>query len=183
LSERAWNANAEELTALADTVRRAHARVHETFAARDQSPEAWAAWQDAAADFHKTLAVMYGSSTFDERIADIRKGDPTSVGKAITFLEVDPWCFGAGYVKERLISSLKGVDLDPRQVDRLTMAFGRVAMDNRGRRELRDWCRLASSQLDLSSLRRVFGELATSPEPRLRLKGEWLLRELPEREA
>ena len=60
---------------------------------------------------------------------------------AITFLEVDPWCNHSGYLKEKLIRALKQAELDACQQDRLRRGLRMV--EERPRREFRDYCRLA----------------------------------------
>lgn len=161
---------------LAETVHHAHRRVHETHALRDQSPAARRTWEEAALRFRDTLKLMYGEGDFERHIADIRNGDPNSVDRAILFLEADPWCFGIGYTKERLISALKNVDLGADQRTRLTDALLHTLRDSRGRREMRDWIRLAP-HLDPDRIRVAVRDMLASDNAGLRRRADWFVRE------
>jgi hypothetical protein len=59
------------------------------------------------------------------------------------FLEVDPWFFRSGYLKQKLLRALKGAVLTPDEVVRLTDVF-LVVVDSRDRREFKEYCRLAA---------------------------------------
>jgi hypothetical protein len=68
--------------------------------------------------------------------------DPEAIEDAILFLEVDPWYFRSGYLKERLIKGLKAADLDYRDRLRLRNVIWSVAK-GKNRREFRNYCSLA----------------------------------------
>ena len=157
LSERAWTASSQQLLELAKQVDTAHKLVHTTYAQRDDSPAARDAWVQATASLRDALNLMYGGYPFDDRILDIRRADTAAVETAIRFLETDPQCFGAGYVKGRLIRALKAVPLAPSQVTRLTNALMRAIDDEIDRGELKEWRRLAS-KLDRDLLRQLLAK-------------------------
>lgn len=61
---------------------------------------------------------------------------------SILFLEVDPWFFRSGYLKERLIRGLKAAPRDERDNLRLRNIIWNVA-NGPNRREFRKYCSLA----------------------------------------
>jgi len=118
-----------------------HTRIHEAFLHRSDSQEAWARWKQVCADWHASRrATDYlWEPANRERL---RAGDPAMVEDAIVFLEIDPWFFRSGYLKERVVSDLKRAPLSPRQRERLRHIIIEVCR-GRNRREFRYYCQLA----------------------------------------
>jgi hypothetical protein len=137
---------AERIRRGAALVEATRARVREAAALRSESAGGWAAWEDAARAFHQAGALLY-SERFWGRIAAIRDGDAAAVDAAITFLEVDPWCFRSGYAKEIIVHRLKGATLTTGQAARLRRVVFRV-IDVGDRREFRGYCHLARGLID-----------------------------------
>lgn len=75
--------------------------------------QSWLFWSRTAADFHAALLAMYPPED-EARIKSLARGDPQAVAWALVFLEADPRCFRAGYVRERLVRYLA------RMLDRLS---------------------------------------------------------------
>ena len=117
-------------------------RIHQTFAARAKDPAANAAWEEACHVWHGTRlpADYLWSGEFGQRV---RSGDREAVKDAVLFLEVDPWYFRSGYLKERLIDGLKRAPLTEHDRERLRQVILNVA-HGRNRREFRYYCRLAA---------------------------------------
>lgn len=83
---------------------------------------------------------------WQDHVDQIRKKtvvrSPQTVKFMITFLEVDPWFWGSGYMKEKLIRRLKQAPLKEPQKARLrTVAFDAVL--RRPHREFKHYCKLA----------------------------------------
>ncbi|GAA5481801.1 hypothetical protein [Haloferula sargassicola] len=119
-----------------------HKAIHSTCACRNHGPKAWKAWEDAASAWH---AQRYATDRLweDEFLADLRGSDRQAIDEAILFLEVDPWYFRSGYLKERLIRGLKAAQLTERDRKRLRNVIWNVA-GGKNRREYRDYCSLAA---------------------------------------
>ena len=125
-----------EVIAEVERVENAHHKaINSTFACRNQGPKAWKAWEDATSAWH---AQRYPT----ERLW-VRASDRQAIDEAILFLEVDPWYFRSGYLKERLIRGLKAAQLTERDRRRLRNVIWNVA-GGRNRREYRDYCSLAA---------------------------------------
>lgn len=118
-----------------------HKAIHSTYVCRGQGPKAWKAWEDATSAWH---AQRYPTDKLwdDEFLAGLRTSDRQTIEEAILYLEVDPWYFRAGYLKERLIRGLKAANLTERDRMRLRNVIWNVA-SGKNRREYRNYCSLA----------------------------------------
>ena len=113
---------------------RLHSRVHETFSARDHSPEERAEWEEACAQFHArydTLAFPGGFNGAYERIVS---GDPFAMEAAICFVEVRPYFFRSGYMFKDILRKCKRAPLSPEQKSRLDTTIERYEAWRRLRR-------------------------------------------------
>ena len=127
----------DEITREGKKLRSLHERVRETFRQRDKDRPAWS---EACKAFH---AYRPWWDSYVEQIQ--RKRVISSQGVLefmITFLEVDPWFFGSGYLKEKMIQRLKQATLTEVQKARLrTVSLDAVL--RRPHREFKHYCRLA----------------------------------------
>jgi hypothetical protein len=117
-----------------------HTRVHETWRQRPGSPEHLAACSGFR-DAYDALAFPGGLAEGLERL---RTHDPEAVENAIKFLEVDPWFFRSGYIKEEILRRLKSAPLTSVMkltLERLIMR----SLGHGGRREARAHARLAGA--------------------------------------
>ena len=129
-----WLSAAERLNA-------ANRRVHETWARRDQGSAEHAAWQSATGAARAAYEQMYPQAFWDGLVR-LQAGDPTELDGALLFLEVDPWCFRSGYVKERIAQLLTRHELSPGQRERFERVLVHL-VDVGDRREFAEFCRLA----------------------------------------
>jgi len=99
-------------------------------------------WHEATSAWH---AQKYATDFLwsDEFMDDLRKSKPEAIEQAILYLEVDPWYFRSGYLKERLVRKLKAANLSTKNCNRLLKVIWNVAR-GKNRREFRDYCRLAA---------------------------------------
>jgi hypothetical protein len=118
-----------------------HARVHRTFLHRDHDEKSRLEW-DAAC-----YAFRVYESRMDRHIQRARKAARYSERRllefVVCFLEVDPWFFGSGYLKETFLTRLKQSALDEATQGRLRRVL-LASVDRRGTREFRRYCRLAA---------------------------------------
>ncbi|TDB26525.1 hypothetical protein ATCM_02000 [Stenotrophomonas sp. ATCM1_4] len=104
--------NAEEVAQL-------HARVHETFAQRDRSPDKRQEWERACEIFHSRYNELAFPGGFEEALDRIVAGDAESMEAAICFLELRPYFFRSGYMFESILRRAKRAPLSQEQVARL----------------------------------------------------------------
>ena len=108
-------------------IARLHARVHETFASLDKSPDKRQEWQRACEIFHSRyneLAFPGGESDAHQRILT---GDPEAMEAALCFVELRPYFFRSGYMFEAILRKLKRAPLSQEQLARLLMVLQALA--------------------------------------------------------
>ncbi len=120
-----------------------HARLNEAFESYRAKPSdaARQKWKDAATAFHNCENTAFYLWPTEAR-HQMRRGEREAVEDALIFLEVDPWFFRSGYLKERVTRHLKSARLSEDDAQRLRDVVFAVAC-GRNRREFRDYCRLA----------------------------------------
>lgn len=104
--------------------------------------QTWADWERSVARFRRAEREMYPED-LNDRIAAVAAGEPHAIEWALTFLEVDPWCFHSGYLKVRLLRKIADLDLGAAASARLRRLIVQVGLTPRSRRELKAYVRLA----------------------------------------
>jgi hypothetical protein len=157
-----------------------HARIYETLPHRTKSEAHRREWEDACLAFR-----AYRHPVFDlmrpDVLEKIRSGADSWRSAAILFLEVDPWFFRSGYMKQRLLRVLKGATLTTQERQRLDAVFLAV-VTSRDRREFREYCRVAAKVGSLTLRRGLVASLSTDDE-RVRARTTEMLRYLDEHGA
>lgn len=116
-------------------------RINETCEKRDESKAGFEEWEKACSEWHQSEhAVDYLWE--DETRERLRNGNSDVVEDVLLFLEVDPWYFRSGYLKERLLDALRQVQLTERNQARIRKILLEVA-SGPNRREYRRYCALA----------------------------------------
>lgn len=139
--------------------------------------QTWADWERSAVRFQRAAHEMYPED-LDDRVAAIAAGEPEAVEWALTFLEVDPWCFHSGYLKVRLLRKVANLDLGAAAAPRLRALIVQVGLTPRSRKEFKAYARLArrmdSPELQdaLSGARDSGGARSQSATAILRALGE-----------
>jgi hypothetical protein len=103
-------------------------------------------------------------------------GDRAAINEVLNFLEVDVAAFRTGYSKEWYYGKLKGLKLEPSQVERLKEIAVRRCLSPEYRREDSELRRLMIRLADMNFVRRA-AELPDSPNPYVRRK-KWLMLEV-----
>ncbi len=95
----------------------------------------------ACKEFHSYVSPIdeYINQAYEEE----RYSDPELLEFAICFLEVNSLFFRSGYIKEEILRKLKRTELKAKQVKRLNAVLEH-AVDHRGFREYKCYCRLAA---------------------------------------
>ena len=122
-----------------------HEAIHETAVFRDRSPSANEAWRSACENFHSYESAL---DRYLERVfSDTDFKDQETIEFVISFLELDPRFFRSGYIKEAMLQKIGRAALRPKQLTRLRAVL-LDAVDRRGGREFRRYCRLAAHICD-----------------------------------
>lgn len=109
---------AAQILANADEIVRLYKRIDETVRYRSRSSKDRDEWSNACGEFHRRFPELLFPGG-EERWAAFLRRDPDEVDSAIAFLEVDPWFFRSGYLKQIMWDRLKGTYLKPDQMKRL----------------------------------------------------------------
>ena len=116
-----------------------HLRVHETYIDRGRNLKAW---KKACSEF-----CSYSSKINPFIIQIFKESEYNSEELkefTIAFLELDPMFFRSGYIKEEILRKLKRSKLNSKQIERLLYVL-ECAVENKGTREFRRYCRFAQS--------------------------------------
>jgi hypothetical protein len=117
-----------------------HAQVRRTFLLRDRDSESHREWDRACYAFHSYKSKM---DSYIELAGRKRRYERRVLEFVVSFLEADPWFFGSGYLKETFLTRLKRSDLDEAVKERLRRVL-LDAVERRGTREFKRYCRLAA---------------------------------------
>jgi hypothetical protein len=109
----------------------------------------------------------------DRALSRLDRGDPDAIEEAIAFLEVDPWFFRSGYIKEIVNRRLKHVPLTRQQQTRLQEVI-ETRIQGKDVREFRTYCGLAAVVADGTFVRRV-ADLSESEDRRTARHARWVI--------
>jgi hypothetical protein len=122
-----------------------HGAIHRTLMYRERDAKSRREWEQACDAFHSYVSTL---DPFLERACeDERYADKDLLEFAVCFLEVDPWFFRSGYLKQILLTRLKRSELGLQNKRRLRAVL-LDAVDRRGTREFKYYCRLAAAIAD-----------------------------------
>lgn len=142
------------------------------------SAELWALRSFSTALWKAAVNAAYPPG-FAEDFARLKQGDKTGLETAIRFLEADPFFFGTGYVKKKLIRFIKPPMLSSADAARLRNVV--ISMvDKRHDREFRAFCRLAR-KVDAPELRTELTRRLESDERDVRRRARWVLEALEQK--
>jgi hypothetical protein len=115
------------IRANSEEVSRLHARIHETFAARDRNPEKRQEWQRACEIFHSRYDELAFPGGYSRALERMLAGDPEAMEATICFLELRPYFFRSGYMFESILRKAKRAPLSSEQAARLQYVIAAVA--------------------------------------------------------
>lgn len=156
-------------------IEKLHAQVHATFALRGRGPAERQAWEGACRAFHSynhDLLLLWSP----EVLRQIQDQSGEWRNTALNFLEVDPWFFRAGYLKEKLCQALKRAQLTHREAERIRGILLSV-LKSRFRREYRSYCRLAGSVYNDQFLNEL-KTLTDGDDIKVQIRARWMLTQI-----
>ena len=114
----------------AEKVRGLHAAIHETFAHRAESQQAYDRWKRACDEFHRHYDEFAFPGGLSAALDQLAAGDMTTAETAICYLEVHPYFFRSQYNATALMRRLKPLSLR----EDLKERFDRVLLAARERK-------------------------------------------------
>ena len=121
------------------------------------------------------IRAAYAHQSLDG-VERLKQGDPTGLPGVLEFLELDPIFHGTGYLKEDLLRYIRHIELSAADTARLQKIVVSV-VDRQGRRELREYSRLAR-KIDGPALRGELTQRLQSSDPDIRRRARWVLEAL-----
>ena len=101
-------------------INRLLSRVHETYAKRDESKDAWQDWSRACAEAHSRYDQLWLPGGPHENFLErLQAGEPAMVEVALCFLEVRPYFFRSGYHWKTILRKCKRASMSAEQSARL----------------------------------------------------------------
>ena len=91
-----------------------HARIHE-LSARRGNPECGRLWGLACAEFHASYDALAFPGGYGSALTRLAGNDAETIEAALVFLELRPYFFRSGYMRETLLRRLKQVAMSEHQ--------------------------------------------------------------------
>jgi len=143
---------------------------------RDRDEQHRLLWVNACERFHNSFDELAFPGGLTRELSLLKEADEQAIELAIRFLEVDPWFFRSGYIKEQLLRLIARVELSDNQQERLrSVILERI--ETGGRREFRKYSQLAR-QLDVPTFRKAVLERAELGDVHIRRRAWWILTSL-----
>lgn len=139
-----------------------HERVHELFRRQPHGPEHHAACRE----FHQAYDELAFPGGLQAGLERLKHDDPIAVETAIRFLDVDPFFFRSGYIKQEILRRLKSASLSPAmrvELERLILR----SLEQGGTREFMAYARLAGA-LESRSIVQTLRLKSDHPHPEIR---------------
>jgi hypothetical protein len=101
----------------AERIAEMRSRIHE-LSERRNDPESRRAWQQVCAEFHATYDSLAFPGGYRTALDRLGCGDSETIDAALAFLELRPYFFQSGYMRETLMRRLKHVPMSDKQSKR-----------------------------------------------------------------
>jgi hypothetical protein len=164
----------------------AAAGIQDELGLRLRDPKEEMPWMTREVEFgsllhwHWTAFHAMYPTDFWIRVSALAKGDRVGVEDALVFLEVDPWCFRSGYVKQTIARLIRHVQLTEPQRDRLLAALlNGVTVGPRW--EFREYCKTARAFETVGfrvKLRQLGGRSKDVPRTGAEQRARWMLEKI-----
>lgn len=130
-------------------------------------------YKNACAEFHAYQSPMmkyFSKASLNE----LKTANKEKIEFALTFLEIDPYFFRSGYLKEDLLRKLKFITFSDSEKTRLIDILIN-AVKNNSNREFKFYCKLARKN-STSLLENKLNELKESPDGHIKNRAELMLK-------
>ena len=161
--------NAQALNKLQDDIKH-------TAKKRAENEQSLKEWKEACRLFHEALDLVFPGG-LSKQLELLKKHDPTTIDNAITYLKADPYYFRSGYIKQEMLRRLKQAPLTHKQIIQLQDILIDV-IQRTGRRENREYYRLAAKIADEKFRARIQEIMQNSKDPQITNRAQQMLDKL-----
>lgn len=134
------NNNAKIINQLWQTISSTHSH-------RSENEKEKKAWETACTIFHKTYDILSFPGGLQHGLTLLKQNNQQIIDVAIEYLNIDPYFYRSGYIKEKIAHLLKQASLNQKQIHKLQTIFISHLMYIR-RRESRAYYRLIQYYID-----------------------------------
>lgn len=145
-----------------------------TFRNKDKNEEGFNNWSNACKIYHENYNILAFPGGLDESFKKLKCSDFSTIEIAIDFLEVNPYFFRSGYIKEEILSILKNIDLNQKQIARLHIIILNI-VENFYCREFRYYCKLAQ-KISSKDFIEMLREKCNSNNTDIARRASWVLK-------
>ena len=189
----------EELAAFRQAIGAVHAAIAAARPTRFDTPQNWRAWEEAIEQKYALYKehVPLPAQHFSREIISpevacydwdfwrdmelLKGGDQSKLEQAVAFLEDDPWFYGSGYDKVRLVRYIKLPMLTPSYIGRLQSVVLRM-VETRNGTDFGAFCRLAR-KVDDADLREQLTQRLDGGDVDIRRRARWVLEALAQKDS
>lgn len=147
-------------------------QAHEIYWNNKHSIKAKEVWLKSVETFHQAVSDVYPRG-FWENFEGFCKGELRHLEMYLSFLELNLWFFGSGYLKADIMRVLKRTKLDDAQIKRVRLII-LDAIKQHYRREFRYYCRLAQ-KVDCIEFRAELDKLLNHEDKDISRRASWVL--------
>ena len=156
----------------AQTLRELKEAIDTAVVDRDLTEEHHQKWALACERFHLSFDRLAFPGGLAKELDLLRAREEQAIEMAVRFLEADPLFFRSGYIKAELLRVLRRVQLSDDQKERLRSVIVERIRSG-GRREFREYCRLARSLVN-SEFRQIVKKEMASTDQRVSRRAKWI---------
>jgi hypothetical protein len=154
--------------------------VSEDFTKRTvKNKQFYSEYQKALEEFHNTKSI-WEIFEVNKAYGKIKTGDKDWISQAILYLEVDPFYFRSGYLKEKLLKALKTAPLveEKERIQRMLIGIIKKCF----RREMKYYCKLAKAVADEAFKDKIqFIKENEESSPEVKTRAEYVLKYISEK--
>jgi hypothetical protein len=131
-------------------------------------------WQEAAQKFQESYDRLAFPGGLNRQLELLKKHDANAIDAALVYLQVNPYYFRSGYIKQQLAHLLKKAPLTKTHKERLLQIL-LDAVQEKPRREFIEYCRLARVLADAPFIQKLEQLAHTLDNPTIQHQAQKML--------
>jgi hypothetical protein len=156
----------------AQKINQLHEECNKAARTKDIDPDSW---QKACGQFQNEYDRLAFPGGLEHGLKLLKEQDPTTIATAIEYLQVNPYCFRSGYVKQKIVTVLKKAALNKKHIAQLQLTLIDT-ITRKNTMEFREYCRLARAVQDDAFIAKISMLIKESADPLSVKKAERMLK-------